>query len=30
MFSAVFGFKKVVQETFSELDGTKAEINISP
>src|SRR6266480_2656587 len=28
LFSAVFGFRKVTQEIFSELDGTKAETPI--
>src|SRR3954462_8458809 len=30
MFSAVFGSKKASKEIFSELDGTKAKVNISP
>src|SRR6266567_1852654 len=30
LFSAVFGFRKVTQEIFSELDGTKAETPIFP
>ena len=28
LFSAVFGFRKASKEIFSELDGTKAEVNI--
>src|SRR3954466_14281392 len=28
MFSAVFGFRKASKEIFSELDGTKAKLNI--
>src|SRR5215216_3548610 len=30
LFSAVFGFRKATKEIFSELDGTKAKVNISP
>ena len=30
LFSAVFGFTKVSKEIFSELDGTKAKVNILP
>ena len=30
LFSAVFGFRKVTQEIFSELDETKAEVPIFP
>src|SRR3954462_2684241 len=30
LFSAVFGFRKASKEIFSELDGTKAKVNISP
>src|SRR4051812_42817618 len=30
LFSAVFGFIKSSKEIFSELDGTKAKVNISP
>src|SRR4051812_15282490 len=29
LFSAVFGFRKASKEIFSELDGTKAKVNIS-
>ena len=30
LFSAVFGFRKVTQEIFSELDETKSQVHISP
>src|SRR3954465_451352 len=30
LFSAVFGFRKASKEIFSELDGTKAKVNILP
>src|SRR3954462_5480960 len=30
MFSSVFGSRKASKEIFSELDGTKAKVNISP
>src|SRR3954465_5781875 len=30
LFSAVFGFKKVSKEIFSELDGTKSKVNYFP
>src|SRR3954462_9713650 len=30
LFSAVFGFRKSSKKIFSELDGTKAKVNISP
>src|SRR4051812_39903583 len=30
LFSSVFGFRKASKEIFSELDGTKDKINISP
>src|SRR6266567_2936017 len=30
LFSAIFGFRKVTREIFSELDGTKAETPIFP
>src|SRR3954467_9107335 len=30
LFSVVFGFRKASKEIFSELDGTKAKVNISP
>src|SRR3954462_7838514 len=30
LFYVVFGFRKASKEIFSELDGTKAKVNISP
>src|SRR4051812_16453184 len=30
LFSVVFGFRKASKEIFSELDGTKAKVNILP
>ena len=30
LFSAIFGFRKASKEIFSELDRTKAQVNISP
>src|SRR3954469_21879180 len=30
LFSSVFGSRKASEEIFSELDGTKAKVNISP